>query len=123
MFDTMSFFSVGFPIFFTLGFLLIFSLFVVTLIRGVVRWGKNNASPLLTVEAAVVAKRDRRTRHSGGAHHHSHTHTSYYATFQVESGDRMELPVTGEEYGQLVEGDQGRLSFQGTRFKGFERQY
>lgn len=46
---------------------------------------------------------------------------STYATFQVESGDRMELRLAGNEYGLLVEGDKGKLSFQGTRFLGFER--
>ena len=43
-------------------------------------------------------------------------------TFQVESGDRMELSMTGTEYGMLAEGDRGKLSFQGTRYLGFERQ-
>ena len=43
-------------------------------------------------------------------------------TFQVESGDRIELQVKGNEYGMLVEGDYGKLSFQGTRYLGFERQ-
>jgi hypothetical protein len=33
----------------------------------------------------------------------------------------MELQVDGSEYGMLVEGDQGRLTFQGTRYLGFER--
>ena len=47
--------------------------------------------------------------------------TSYYVTFQVESGDRMEFSVSGAEYGMLIEGDRGRLSFQGTRYLGFER--
>ena len=42
-------------------------------------------------------------------------------SFEVKSGDRMELAVTGKEYGQMVEGDVGELSFQGTRFLGFER--
>ena len=51
------------------------------------------------------------------------TDTSYYVTFQVESGDRMELSVTGSEYGMLVEGDEGKLSFQGTRYLGFEREF
>lgn len=40
----------------------------------------------------------------------------YYATFQVESGDRMELSVSGTEYGLLAEGDMGKLTFQGTRY-------
>lgn len=47
--------------------------------------------------------------------------TSYYATFEVESGDRMELQLSGQEYGQLAEGDTGVLSFQGTRFLSFDR--
>ena len=51
----------------------------------------------------------------------NHHGTTYYATFQVESGDRMELPMRGTDYGMLAEGDRGRLTFQGTRFLGFER--
>ena len=51
------------------------------------------------------------------------THSTwYYATFQVESGDRMEFSVTGIEYGMLAEGDTGKLSFQGTRYLSFERE-
>ena len=69
----------------------------------------------LTVEATVVAKRERTWRNQN---HHG---TTYYATFQVESGDRMELPMRGTDYGMLAEGDRGRLTFQGTRFLGFER--
>ena len=42
-------------------------------------------------------------------------------TFQVDSGDRMEFSVTGQDYGMLIEGDRGTLSFQGTRYQGFER--
>lgn len=60
--------------------------------------------------------------HQGGEVHHSSSSTSYYVTFQVESGDRMELHVSGSDYGMLIEGDSGRLSFQGTRYLGFERE-
>ena len=56
-----------------------------------------------------------------GAHGFSTTtSTSYYVTFQVESGDRMELRVSRSEYGLLAERNQGNLSFQGTRYLGFE---
>lgn len=56
-----------------------------------------------------------------GAHGmHTTSSTSYYVTFQVESGDRIEFCVKGSEYGMLVEGDRGRLTFQGTRYLGFE---
>lgn len=83
-------------------------------------------SPRLTVDATIVAKRMDVTHHHhanpGNAAHHSSSSTCYYVTFQVESGDRMELQVKGNEYGMLVEGDYGKLSFQGTRYLGFERQ-
>ena len=75
---------------------------------------------LFTVPATVVAKRTNVSRHHTD-NTMSHTFTTYYATFQVESGDRMELEVDGSDYGMLVEGDTGKLSFQGTRYLGFER--
>ena len=113
-----------FHIMFTLVFALVFVLFLVTAVQGISQWNKNNHSPKLTVPATIVAKRTNVSQHrSGGAngHHHHHTSTTYYVTFQVESGDRMEFCVTGHEYGVLVEGDKGKLSFQGTRYLGFER--
>ena len=51
----------------------------------------------------------------------STTSSRYYVTFQVESGDRMELQMSGQDYGMLVEGDRGRLTFQGTRYLDFQR--
>ena len=33
----------------------------------------------------------------------------------------MEFSVYGEEYGMLAEGDEGKLTFQGSRYLGFER--
>ena len=109
---------------FTITFVIVIGTFIVTAVRGIGQWNKNNNSPRLTVPAVVVAKRTNVSRHHhGGANgHHHHTSTTYYVTFQVDSGDRMELYVTGYEYGMLVEGDKGMLSFQGTRYLGFERQ-
>ncbi len=113
-----------FGVMFTLMFLLVFGTIIVTLVKSIGEWNKNNHSPRLTVPATIVAKRTHVSRRrSGGAngHHHHHTSTSYYVTFQVESGDRMELHLSGSEYGLLVEGDRGKVSFQGTRYLGFER--
>ena len=109
-----------FPFLFITVFVIVIGMFIVTAVRGVGTWSKNNASPRLTVSAQVVTKRTQVSHH----HHQesmSHTSTSYYATFQVESGDRMEFSVSGAEYGMLAEGDQGSLTFQGTRYLGFER--
>jgi len=89
------------------------------LFRSGKRWKKDNDSPRLTVPVKVVAKRyedtyrRRKTVTSG--------RSRYYATFEVESGDRMELELEGPEYGLIVEGDKGNLTFQGSRFLKFER--
>ena len=34
----------------------------------------------------------------------------------------MEFAIRGTEYGLLAEGDRGKLTFQGTRYLGFQRQ-
>ena len=120
-------FGMGFDLFgvmFTLVFVLVIGMLVVTAVRGISQWNKNNNSPRLTVPATIVAKRTNVTHHhhnGAGGHHHHHTSTTYYVTFQVDSGDRMELQVNGTECGMLIEGDRGELSFQGTRYLGFER--
>ena len=113
-----------FEIIFTLMFLLTFGIILTVIIKGIGQWNKNNHSPRLTVPATVVSKRTNVSHHRHGGvndHHHHHTSTSYYVTFQVESGDRMELHVAGTEYGLLIEGDRGNLTFQGTRYLGFDR--
>ena len=106
-----------FSLLFTVVFVLVIGVFVVTFVKSIGRWNQNNNSPRLTVPAMVVTKR------SSGHHHDNHYSTSYYVTFQFESGDRLELHVMGTEYGLLVEGDCGNLTFQGTRYLGFERQF
>lgn len=114
-----------FPFFFFAVFGMVLIVFVVTLVRGIGEWRKNNNSPRLTVPAKVVSKRTSVSRgHHHGANGHMHTTSStwYYATFEVESGDRMELGVSGSEYGMLAEGDSGKLTFQGTRYLSFERE-
>lgn len=111
-----------FPIIWGLMFLLVLGIFAFALGKSIRQWNKNNHSPRLTVEARVVAKRHDVSRHRGaGDHPHYHTANTYFATFEVESGDRMELQLQGHEYGLLIEGDKGKLTFQGTRYLGFER--
>ena len=106
---------------FIVAFVAILGMILVTFVRELSQRNKNNHSPRLTVEATVVAKRQSFSSHRSGDELHTTTSTRYFATFQVESGDRMELRLSGTEYGQLAEGDTGKLSFQGTRYLGFER--
>ena len=108
----------SFSVIFTLIFLVVIGMFIFILVKNLSQWNKNNHAPVLTVEAVVVAKR---TAYHRGAGDHSMGHTSYYATFQVASGDRLELPIPHSQFGYLVELDRGRLTFQGTRFLKFER--
>lgn len=117
-------FGGGIQIMFALVFILIFIMSIVSIIKGIGQWNRNNHSPRLTVDAKIVTKRtnvQHYTHHQDNGVMHMTNTTSYYVTFQVESGDRMELQVNGREYGMLVEGDRGKLSFQGTRYLGFEK--
>lgn len=113
-----------FPFLFIAVFVIVIVMFVVTAVKGLSQWHSNNQSPRLTVEAEIVSRHEDVSVHhhntGDGMDHVSHS-TTYYVTFQVASGDRMEFQVPRREYGFLVEGDRGRLSFQGTRFLGFER--
>ena len=104
---------------FTLVFVLAVCVIIGNLIRSGKQWKKDESSPRLTVPATVVAKRDDHRRRRNG--NHTTHRTYYYATFQFESGDRLELELQGHEYGLIVEGDRGKLTFQGSRFLSFER--
>ncbi|ANS74579.1 hypothetical protein AWM70_08255 [Paenibacillus yonginensis] len=88
---------------------------------GIYRWVRNNRQPVLSVLTTVTSKRTEVSyRHSSDSDTHRSV-TRYYITFEVESGDRLEFEVQGEEYGQTAEGDLGNLTFQGTRYLGFRR--
>ncbi|RDU35731.1 DUF2500 domain-containing protein [Neobacillus piezotolerans] len=114
--DEPFFFSV-FPVFFIVIFAIVIGVFLFTIVKGIGEWSSNNKQPRLTVKAVVVSKRAEVSGGSGD----SSSSTWYYATFEVESGDRMELALNGQEYGLLAEGDTGELAFQGTRYLGFSR--
>ena len=111
-----------FGVFGALIFAIVIGMFIFFAVKGLKQWNKNNHSPRLTVPASVVSKRTNVSSHMHGGDSMHRTHsTTYYVTFEVESGDRMELHVDGQEYGLIAEGDVGMLTFQGTRYLGFER--
>ncbi|PQD96305.1 DUF2500 domain-containing protein [Pradoshia eiseniae] len=98
-------------IFIALIFIIVISFIAYTIISGLIQWKRNNDQARLSVLAKVVTKRTDTRSES----------TWYYATFEVESGDRMEFGLSGKEFGTIAEGDVGTLQFQGTRYLGFER--
>ena len=110
----------GPPPIFMFFFVAIFVVVVVGILfsmgSGIKQWADNNAQPDRLDAAQVVSKRTEVTGRSDSAR------TTYYTTFELDGGERKEFEVTGREFGQFADGDQGRLSHQGTRFKGFTRQ-
>ena len=100
--------------------------------RGIFVWMRNNNSPRETVNATVVTKRMKVSGHGGHTmvgtntamnmnRMGSSTYTNYFVTFELENGKRLELGVKDPEYGMLAEGDKGILTYQGTRYLGFEQ--
>ena len=120
MFDLM---EIIFPVM----FILIVAMIIFTFAKGIQTWHDDNNSPRLTVPAKIVTKRQNTTHHNhpnagdaSGAHgYHTTINTTFYVTFQVENGDKMEMSVPGSEYGMFAEGDEGELSFQSTRYLSF----
>ncbi len=114
-----------FLVIFSIAFISILVTIIFMAVRGIMQWNSNNNSPRMIVPAIIVSKRidvNHYHNNSGGINGSTNSHTRYFVTFQVESGDRIELCMYGNEYGMLAEGDVGRLTFQGNRYLGFQRQ-
>jgi len=105
------------PVFIGIVFLFVIGSIVFGVIKNLAQWSENNAQPVLTQEATLVAKR---TEVSGT---HQRSSTSYYLTFELPDSERREFSVSGSEYGLQAEGDSGQLRFQGTRYLGFTRSF
>ena len=91
-------------------FLGVLTAVIIILVKNIV-----SRSGVETVSRAVV--RAKRTRVTGG----EYVGTYYYATFELEGGERVELSVDGTVYGSLAEGDIGLLKRKGGTFVDFTR--
>ncbi len=112
----------SFDMIFMIVFFIIAGTFLFMIIKGISQWHRNNQSPRLTVKAKVVSKRMDVSSHLHGDNMIAHSTTFYYVTFEVKSGDRLELALKGNDYGMLAENDVGELTFQGTRYISFVRE-
>lgn len=106
-----------FILIFTILGVLIGAFILFMIVKSLMQWSANNASPIESMSCKVVAKR----MHVSGRAGDSGTNTRYYATFEFEDRRRLELSVGRDQFGYMVEGDQGILTYQGTRFQGFNR--
>lgn len=114
MFEVM---NSAFPIF----IVVLIGILAITAASGINRYVSNNRKPKLSVQSLIVGKRTEVSHRHDPDLSVNRTDSKYFITFEVESGDRLEFSVSGEEYGQCSEGDEGKLTFQGTRYYGFER--
>ena len=125
MFDFSSvLFSIIVPlIFFTcIGFILY------KLVEGISEWHTNNQSPRENSSVKVVTKRQEVSHHinmnnMNNNMNQSTTSSRYFVTFEFSNGQRREFSVKNKVYGQIADGDKGQLTYQGTRFIDFYRQF
>jgi ribosomal protein L40E len=112
--------SHGAPAFFLLFGVVFLAVLVIsvggTIIKTLGDQAHNEAAPVLMADAVVAAKR-LQVVNRGKSHS-----TEYYATFDLGSGERIELELDGKQYGLLAEEDRGALRYQGTWFLDFDRQ-
>lgn len=99
---------------------------IVALIAGTAaanlrRWHKNNTAPQQELKARVAEKRTSVGGRDEGQVIAPGYACWYYATFEVENGDPLELELTEQQYGRMNEGEEGILTVQGTRYLGFEK--
>lgn len=106
------------PFFVFMVFAIVAMVFITSLVKGIGQYYRNNSIPEKIIPARLISKRI----HTWGGHGNMGAHTSYYATFETENGDRMEFPVGSHFSGMHAEGDSGMLTYRGTRFIGFERE-
>lgn len=112
------------PVIIIVGFIAVFAVIIVGIVRNAKEWSDNNNSPEETADAEVVAKRadvSHYHHNTGDDLHHNSSSTTYFVTFEFSDRSRKEFKLRDKEYGMLVEGDKGRLKYQGTRYLGFER--
>jgi Protein of unknown function (DUF2500) len=108
---------VAFLVLFGVVFMAIVGAILFAVAKGGAQWRRNNHSPITTVAVTVATKRAQTSGGGGDAA----ASTSYYATFELQTGERLELAVRGAQFGQIAERDTGQLTYQGTRFKNFTR--
>ena len=99
--------------------MLVLFMFLVIIGGGISQWVKNNNSPRETVKARVVDKKSEVT-YIQQEQNGMMTNTpqwSYYIVFEVVK----KMVVNGKEYKRICESDCGDLTFQGTRYIGFEK--
>jgi hypothetical protein len=101
----------------TIIFIIVIGGFIYIIGKGLLTWSSNNSATPVTTFAKVLSKR---TQVYGGGGE-SRARTAYFITFELGNRERIELQVKPQDSGLIIEGDEGTLMYQGTRFNGFTR--
>jgi|GEM_PF-5037977 len=97
---------------------------VVCVIIVVFRRLKNRSAPKVVTNATVSDKHIqeimRRRKGADGLYHQMKTYR-YYILFIIEGGEKMEFLVNKTEYSQVKNNQNGKLTFQGSKFIKFDK--
>jgi hypothetical protein len=105
------------PILITLApiIIIILGIFLFVIFPRIIKWFRNNSADLIETQAKIISRRTNVSSRMFG------TSTWYYITFDLDEMRRLELRVTGNQFGLIVDGDHGKVTFKGTRFISFKR--
>jgi Protein of unknown function (DUF2500) len=101
-------------------FIFVFAGIFLTLLKVLKQWNFNNKQPKITVSAKLRTKATKVIEQKRNQYIMP-SPTSYLLTFEVVSGESIELSVDGLTYGKFNENEIGILTYQGNRFIHFER--
>ncbi|WBW97537.1 DUF2500 domain-containing protein [Oceanirhabdus sp. W0125-5] len=104
--------------------LMMLCIFIIFILKMVTNYSRNASQPILTEHVRVIGKRTNVSSHLNSSNSnmsHRRTSTTYYVAFETDAGQRLELRMSGREYGIIMEGDTGNLMYQGEWFKRFDR--
>lgn len=117
--NSMSLITKVVPIF----FIGVFILAVVTYLRVNAEYRRNMKSPVTTQKAKLISKRVEIKGHKNPDKDPKLNPTAriyHVLRFRLENGELAEYDVEEADYNQMTEGALGKLTTQGTWFKGFE---
>ncbi len=114
--DAFKIIAFAFPIL----FIFVFASIFLTLLKVLKQWNINNKQPKISVSAKLITKTTKVIQQKRN-NYIIPSPTSYSLTFEVESGECIELHVDGITYGKFIENEIGILTFQGNRFINFDR--
>ena len=102
------------------GFFIIFFIFMCFIVvSGIIRYVKNEKSPVIATKARLIDKKRDFHTHTDANGAVSTTET-LYLVFGLDTGSTMRFSVGGRVYRHVPSDEWGTLTFQGTRFLRFE---